>query len=161
MNKVGSLPSGRVLLSQALKRYYEPLRLPRRPSAISVSLIRLGCGVCPSTAVGLPSCTVSLPPHAIPATPEDPEGGRSFESLRQRPSPSDHRVGISKASNEATSRFACATSCGFARGKLQPRMTPTRLPGARKVYEQLLSRDFNPLDTPPMTAGGQVACFIL
>ena len=95
VNKVGSLPSGRVLLSQALQRYYAPLRLPRQPSTISVSLIRLGCGFCTRTVVGLPSCTVSLPPHAIPATPEDPEGGCSFESLRQRPSPSDHRVGIS------------------------------------------------------------------
>jgi len=26
------------------------------------------------------------------------------------------------------------------------------LPGARKVYGQLLSRDFNPLDIPPITA---------
>ncbi len=96
-NKAGSLPSGRVLLSQALQRYYEPLRLPRRPLAISVSLIRPGCWLYLSTAVGLPSCTVSLPPHAIPATPEDPEGGCSFCSLRQRPSPSDHRVGISNS----------------------------------------------------------------
>ena len=95
VNKVGSLPSGQVVLSSALKRYYAPLRLPRRPSAISVALIRLGCGYCARTVVGLPSCTVSLPPHAAPATPEDPEGGCSVESLRQRPSPSDHRVGIS------------------------------------------------------------------
>ena len=50
-----------------------------------------------NTAAGLLSCTVSLPPHAAPATPEDPECGCSFESLRQRPSPSDHRVGISNS----------------------------------------------------------------
>ena len=96
VNKVGSLPSGGVVLSFALNRYYEPLRLPRQPSAPSVPLIRLGCGFYARTAVGLPFCTVSLPPHAAPATPEDPEGGCSFCSLRQRPSPSDHRVGISK-----------------------------------------------------------------
>jgi hypothetical protein len=30
----------------------------------------------------------------------------------------------------------------------------TPLPGARKVYGQLLSRDFNPLDIPPITANG-------
>jgi len=96
MNKVGSLPSGRVVLSQALKRYYAPLRLPRQPLTISVPLIRRGCWFDTRTVCsGLPSGTVSLPPHAIPATPEDPEGGCSFESLRQRPSPSDHRVGIS------------------------------------------------------------------
>ncbi|MDH5430043.1 MAG: hypothetical protein OEY57_17930, partial [Nitrospirota bacterium] len=87
MNKVGSLPSGQVVLSQALQRYYAPLRLPRQPSAISVALIRRSCGLQPRTAVGLPSCTVSLPSHAAPATPEDPEGGCSFESLRLRPSP--------------------------------------------------------------------------
>lgn len=97
MNKVGSLPSGGVVLPQALQRYYEPLRLPRQPSAISVSLLRRGCEICARTTVGRPSCTMSLPPHAAPATPEDPEGGCSFESLRQRPSPSDHRVGISSS----------------------------------------------------------------
>ncbi|MEC4681599.1 MAG: hypothetical protein VST67_13010, partial [Nitrospirota bacterium] len=43
----------------------------------------------------------------------------------------------------------------FAHGKLQPLITQTLLPGTRKVYEQLLSRDFNPRDTPPMTACGQ------
>ncbi|MDH3769504.1 MAG: hypothetical protein OET79_00755, partial [Nitrospirota bacterium] len=56
---------------------------------------------------------------------------------------------------EATSRFACATACSFAHGKLQPLITQTLLPGTGKVYEQLLSRDFNPLDTPPMTACSQ------
>ena len=35
-------------------------------------------------------------------------------------------------------------------------MTQTLLPGTRKVYEQLLWRDFNPRDTPPITACGQV-----
>ena len=95
-NKVGPLPSGRVLLSQALNRYYEPLRLPRQPSAFSVPLIRRGCWLRVQHHVGLPSCTISLPPHAAPATPEDPADGCSFESLRQRPSPSDRRVGISK-----------------------------------------------------------------
>jgi len=40
MNKAGSLPSGRVMLSQALERYYGPLRLPIRPTAISLPYTR-------------------------------------------------------------------------------------------------------------------------
>jgi len=35
MNKAGFLPSGVVMLSLTLKRYYEPLRLPIRPVALS------------------------------------------------------------------------------------------------------------------------------
>ena len=31
-------------------------------------------------------------------------------------------------------------------------ITQMPLPGAKKVYGQLLSRDFNPLDIPPITA---------
>ena len=36
----------------------------------------------------------------------------------QRPSPSDHRVGIFKSSNEATPRFTCVTACCFANWEL-------------------------------------------
>jgi len=45
-------------------------------------------------------------------------------------------------------------------GNLQPRVTQTLLPGARKVYGQLLSRDFNPQEKQPGTAYGQVHCFM-
>jgi hypothetical protein len=37
-------------------------------------------------------------------------------------------------------------------GNLRPPITRTPLPGARKAYGQLLSRDFNPLDKSPITA---------
>jgi hypothetical protein len=40
VNKAGFLPSGRVMLSLALKRYYEPLRLPLQPGAISFPYTR-------------------------------------------------------------------------------------------------------------------------
>ena len=40
MNKAGFLPSGRVMVSHALKRYYEPLRLPLQPTAISLPYTR-------------------------------------------------------------------------------------------------------------------------
>ena len=39
-------------------------------------------------------------------------------------------------------------------GNLRPPITRTPPPGARKAYGQLLSRDFNPLDIPPITANG-------
>ena len=40
-------------------------------------------------------------------------------------------------------------------GNSQPPVTRTLLPGAKKVYGQLLSRDFNPLEKQPITAYGQ------
>ena len=43
-------------------------------------------------------------------------------------------------------------ACCFALRNLRPPITRTPLPGARKAYGQLLSRDFNPLDIPPITA---------
>lgn len=39
-------------------------------------------------------------------------------------------------------------------GNLRHPITQTPLPGAKKAYGQLLSRDFNPLDIPPITANG-------
>jgi hypothetical protein len=42
-------------------------------------------------------------------------------------------------------------------GNLQPPITRTLLPGARKVYGQLLSRDFNPQEKQPVTAHGEVS----
>jgi hypothetical protein len=40
MNKAGLLPSAGVMLSLNLKRYYEPLRLPLRPAALSFPYTR-------------------------------------------------------------------------------------------------------------------------
>ena len=39
-------------------------------------------------------------------------------ACKQRPSPSDHRVGIFKSSYEATSGFTCVTACCFANWEL-------------------------------------------
>ena len=39
-------------------------------------------------------------------------------------------------------------------GNLRHPITQTPLPGTKKAYGQLLSRDFNPLDIPPITANG-------
>ena len=44
VNKAGSLSSDGVMLSLALKRYYEPLRLPLRPMVISALALYLTVG---------------------------------------------------------------------------------------------------------------------
>ena len=59
------------MLSRAIKRYYEPLRLPVQPLTISVSLIRLGWRSSRVTILGLQHWVEYLPQHALPSTPED------------------------------------------------------------------------------------------
>src|SRR6056297_3164890 len=79
MNKAGSLPSDRVMLSRALERYYEPLRLPIRPNEISFPYTRqlMFLNI---TASGLQHWTENPPQHAAPATPEDPVDRFRFPS---------------------------------------------------------------------------------
>ena len=45
-------------------------------------------------------------------------------------------------------------------GNLRPPITRTPLPSAKKAYGQLLSRDFNPLDIPPITANNRAPCLL-
>ena len=133
MNKVGSLPSGRVMLSRTLKRYFEPLRLPMPPVAISLpytlrlillpyhdigppALDRLSSAACPALA--------GLPREKTPAA--------SVPSARvHRPSPADKRVGFSNSSYEATCRFTCVAACLFAVWELT---TPDRSDAAPACY---------------------------
>jgi len=58
------------MLSHALNRYYEPLRLPLQPTAISFPYTRrlMFLNI---TVMGLQHWVEYLPQHAIPATPED------------------------------------------------------------------------------------------
>ena len=67
--KQGPFPQRRVVLSQHLKQYYEPLRLPTGLAATSASPYTHQSMVCATTLPGLPSCTINLPLHAIPGTP--------------------------------------------------------------------------------------------
>ena len=80
MNKAGFLPSGRFMLFRALKRYYEPLRLPIRPNTISFPytcrLMFLNI-----TAPGLQHWVEYLPQHADPSTPEDYTDRFRYQSL--------------------------------------------------------------------------------
>ena len=73
VNKVGLLSSGGVMLSLALKRYYEPLRLPIQPTVISFPYTQL-LMFFNIAASGLQHWIVYLPQHADPSTPEDCKG---------------------------------------------------------------------------------------
>jgi hypothetical protein len=68
------------MLSQLLKRYYGPLRLPIRPGAISFPYTRrlMFLNI---TAAGLQHWVEYLPQHAAPATPEDYTDCFRYQSL--------------------------------------------------------------------------------
>src|SRR3972149_8979640 len=72
----------------------------------------------------------------------------------QRPSPSDQRVGSSICVTRLRLGSLALRPAALPLGNLRHPITRTPLPGAKKVYGQLLSRDFNPLDIPPITANG-------
>ena len=80
MNKAGSLPSERVVLSRALKRYYGPLRLPIQPAATSFPYTRRLMFL-NTTVTGLQHWVEYPPQHAVPATPEDYTDRFRYQSL--------------------------------------------------------------------------------
>jgi hypothetical protein len=69
---VRPLPSAEVMLSSTCQRYYEPLRLPARPPAVSAWALSARVGLLSSTGPALPWCPVTLSPPVTPATPEGP-----------------------------------------------------------------------------------------
>ncbi|SBT07628.1 hypothetical protein ACCAA_480001 [Candidatus Accumulibacter aalborgensis] len=75
-------------------------------------------------------------------------------ALIQRPSPSDERVGFSIRVTRLRLGSLALRPAALPLGNLRPPITRTPLPSAKKAYGQLLSRDFNPLDIPPITANG-------
>ncbi len=88
-----------------------------------------------------------------PLLPRESIRATSVLSARiQRPSPWEHRVGDSIGVTRLHLGSLALRPAALPLGNLRPPITRTPLPGARKVYGQLLSRDFNPLDLPPITA---------
>ena len=156
MHKAGSLPSGRVLLSQALKRYYEPLRLPQWPAATSDSpytppLAVLTCHHSGSPALG----PIDLH-HMPPLLPRKTRwNALVIRFHRRRPSPTVHRVGIFDEFTRLRLGSLALRPAVLHHRNLRPPVTRTPLRDATKVYEQLLWRDLNPQVNQPVTAYGQ------
>ena len=97
-----------------------------------------------STNTDLPSCTIHLPLHTIPATPRDMM--IRFRSLKSSSTtfplcPQGQHLHFKLTRLHLGS--LALRSAVLPRGNLQPLITQTLLPGAKEVYEQLLLRDFN------------------
>ena len=65
----------------------------------------------------------------------------------QRPSPCDHRVGVSSSFPRLLIGSLALRPALLRFGHSRPPITPAPLPHATKAYGQLLGRDFNPLDS--------------
>ena len=99
-----------------------------------------------STNTDLPSCTIHLPLHTIPATPRDMM--IRFRSLKSSSTafplcPQGQHLHFKLTRLHLGS--LALRSAVLPRGNLQHLITQTLLPGAKEVYEQLLLRDFNPI----------------
>ena len=73
-----------------------------------------------------------------------------ISSHRLRPSPQSDRVGISISVTRLPVGSLALRPAALPQRNLQPPVTRTLLPGARKVYGQLLSQDLNPIDMQPL-----------
>jgi len=99
-----------------------------------------------STNTDLPSCTIHLPLHTIPATPRDMM--IRFRSLKSSSTafplcPQGQHLHFKLTRLHLGS--LALRSAVLPLGNLQHLITQTLLPGAKKVYEQFLLRDFNPI----------------
>ncbi len=146
MNKAGSLPSGRVMLSQALQQYYEPLRLPRPPATTS-SPYTHRLMIFTHHGHGPPAL------HRLSAAACHP----CYPGRRHRPLPFSKSMPIGlphltrgSASPLKVSRLHVGSlplrPAASPFGNLRPLITQAPLPRATKVTGQFLGRDFNPLD---------------
>ena len=143
------------MLSHVLKRYYEPLRLPSWPSAISFpytqQLMTLYHHHKGSPALDCLSSATCRPCYP----------GRS-----SRPFP----LYLSECIGLPLTSTGSASSSSFSRlllgslalrpaalpsGNLRPLITQTPLPCATGVHGQFPGRDFNPLDKAVVTANGR------
>ena len=99
-----------------------------------------------STNTDLPSCTIHLPLHTIPATPRDMM--IRFRSLKSSSTafplcPQGQHLHFKLTRLHIGS--LALRSAVLPRGNLQPLITQTLLPWTKEVYEQFLLRDFNPI----------------
>ena len=99
-----------------------------------------------STNTDLPSCTIHLPLHTIPATPGDLTiRFRCLESsttaFPQCPLGQHLHFKLTRLHIDSLA----LRSAVLPRGNLQPLITQTLLPWTKEVYEQFLLWDFNPI----------------
>ena len=69
------------MLSLGLKQYYEPLRLPLRPAALSFAFTAAVDGL-PTAVTGLQHWAINLRVHADPATPREDECHFRYSGIR-------------------------------------------------------------------------------
>ena len=148
---------GRVVLSQALERYYEPLRLPQRPATTSdwpytPPLTALTCHRRGSPALG-PINFHHMPPLLPRKTRRD---ALVVSSRHQRPSPTVQRVGVFALFTRLHPGSLALRPAVLHPRNSRPPVTRTPLRDTTKVYEQLLRRDSNPQVNQPVTAYSQV-----
>jgi hypothetical protein len=78
----------------------------------------------------------------------------------QRPSPHDHRVGISSQIYEATSRFTCVTACCFANWELTTPCYQNAAPLSYRGERIIPQAGLQPARYPTVTAYGQDSLII-
>ena len=118
MNKAGSLPSDRVMLSQILKWYYEPLRLPMQPHLLSSPYA--GQLMLPRHhSIGSPALDHLSSAACRPCYPGRLDGMIPLSIPARCGLPHlSTRSASSLVFNEATYRFTCVTACCFANWEL-------------------------------------------
>ena len=144
MNKAGFLPSLRVMLSLCCKRYYEPLRLPHRSTALSLPYTQ--------------PLTFSSPPIWISSTGQlnfqymPPLLPRRFADVASiartsapRPSPFRHEVGNRIKFTRLLLGSLALRPASLSFRNSRPPIARTPLLRTTKAYGQFLGRDFNPL----------------
>ena len=134
------------ITSATCYRYYEPLRLPIRPAALS--------SPCTHPSMTSPS------PHRVSSTgqsifgnmptllPRESMAATSVAAAAiQRPCPFDQRVGFSISFTRLLLRSLALRPALLLFGNSRPRVAATPLPHATGVHGQLPGRDFNPQDS--------------
>ncbi|SER25075.1 hypothetical protein SAMN05421690_101446 [Nitrosomonas sp. Nm51] len=104
-----------------------------------------------TTVLDLPSCTIYLPLHATPTTPEDlPETliVRQIVSVFPFRSESQHLQLVNGANKDSLALRPAA----LPSRNLQHSITQILLHSTTRVNEQFPGRDFNPPDKLPVTA---------
>ena len=115
----------------------------------------------PTSRHGSPALDRSVFKNMPPRLPRETVTITSvLPTATRRPSPSDHRVGVSDYVYEATSRFTGVTACSFAGGKLT---TPCYQDAASSCYQGVRTTPrtgLQPARLTVVTANGQTPVYV-